>query len=100
MINDTVGFIRDLPPSLIDAFSSTLEDSIESDVLLEVVDASDPKIAERITVVDEILEQIHATQKRIYVFNKIDAISDDKIQELCEQFSDLDLICISAQKQT
>jgi GTP-binding protein HflX len=58
LLSDTVGFIRDLPPELIDAFTSTLEDSIESDILFHVVDASDPKIDEKIQVVDDILEQI------------------------------------------
>ncbi len=44
LVNDTIGFIRDLPPSLIAAFRSTLEDSIEADILLHVIDAGDPWI--------------------------------------------------------
>jgi len=79
LINDTIWFIRELPPELIDAFSSTLEDSIESDILLHVVDASDPKIETKIKVVDDILEKIWATQKRIYVFNKIDQINENTV---------------------
>jgi GTP-binding protein HflX len=47
-----------LPPNLIDAFASTLEDSIESNILLHVVDASDSKIEEKIKVVDDILQKI------------------------------------------
>ena len=58
LINDTIGFIRDLPPNLIEAFSSTLEDSIEADLLLHVIDANDPKLDEKIKVVDDILAQI------------------------------------------
>jgi GTP-binding protein HflX len=58
LINDTIGFIRELPPKLIEAFTSTLEDSIESDLLLHVVDASDPKNMLKVKVVDEILEKI------------------------------------------
>lgn len=58
LINDTIGFIRDLPPDLIEAFSSTLEDSIHSDLLLHVIDSSDGYIEEKIQVVDEILEKI------------------------------------------
>lgn len=58
LINDTIGFIRDLPPDLIEAFSSTLEDSIHADILLHVVDSSDQYIDEKIQVVDEILEKI------------------------------------------
>jgi len=58
LLNDTIGFIRELPPKLIKSFSSTLEDSIESDLLLHVIDASDPFIQERIDVVNEILDKI------------------------------------------
>jgi GTP-binding protein HflX len=58
LLNDTIGFIRDLPPKLIQAFSSTLEDSIESDLLLHVIDASDPFVQERIDVVNDILDNI------------------------------------------
>ena len=96
LINDTIWFIRDLPPGLIDAFSSTLEDSIESNLLLHVIDAWDPKIEEKIVVVDEILEKIWAKQKKIYIFNKIDQISEEKITELKKQFEEYNPIFISA----
>lgn len=78
LINDTIGFIRELPPQLIDAFKSTLEDSIESDILLHVIDASDPKFEIKIKVVEEILESIGADQKTLYVFNKVDEVSDEE----------------------
>lgn len=84
LINDTIWFIRELPPELIDAFSSTLEDSVESNLLLHVIDASDPKIESKIKVVDDILEKIWANQKRIYVFNKIDWLSDEEYIEIVE----------------
>lgn len=74
LINDTVGFIRDLPPTLIQAFRSTLEDSIEADLLLHVIDATDPLLEDKIQVVDEILNQIGAQQPRIMVLNKIDML--------------------------
>lgn len=95
LVNDTIWFIRDLPPNLIDAFSSTLEDSIEANLLLHVVDASDPKIEEKIKVVDDILEKIEARQKKLYVFNKIDLIDETKKIELSEKFSHLNPIFIS-----
>ncbi len=78
LLNDTIWFIRDLPPELIDAFTSTLEDSIEADLLLHLIDASDPKLEEKIEVVDNILDRIWANQKKIYVFNKIDGILGKK----------------------
>jgi len=78
LINDTIWFIRELPPKLIDAFKSTLEDSIEADLLLHVIDARDDKIEEKIEVVDKILDEIWANQKKLYVFNKIDGLSDEE----------------------
>jgi GTP-binding protein HflX len=115
LINDTIGFIRDLPPNLVDAFSSTLEDSIESQILLHVIDASDPKVTEKIRVVDDILLNIGAKQKKIYVFNKIDQVSeepieigtdegtriyDNKLEYIKEVYKDLEPIFISAGKNT
>ena len=82
MINDTIGFIRDLPPDLIDAFRSTLEDSIEADLLLHVVDASDPLRADKIRVVDEILDKIGADQPRVIVLNKIDLITKKQLNAM------------------
>lgn len=78
LINDTIGFMRDLPPDLIQAFRSTLEDSVYADVLLHVVDASDPLVEDKIRVVDDILDSIWASQKRILVFNKIDRFPPEK----------------------
>lgn len=95
LINDTIWFIRDLPPNLIQAFASTLEDSIESNILLHVIDASDPKIDEKIQVVDDILKKIGATQEKIYVFNKTDMISSEYLEELKNKFSHLHPIFIS-----
>lgn len=82
LINDTIGFIRDLPPGLIQAFKSTLEDSIHADLLLHVVDAADPMVDDKITVVDTILDQIGAKQERVLVFNKMDAVDPEKKMEL------------------
>ena len=86
LLNDTIGFIRELPPKLIKSFSSTLEDSIEADFLLHVIDSSDTFIQERIDVVNEILDKIGALQKRILVFNKIDLISPARLVELQKKF--------------
>ena len=96
LINDTIWFIRELPPQLVDAFKSTLEDSVESDLLLHVIDSSDPRLEEKIQVVEDILEKIWAKQKRINVFNKID-ILDNEI-DLKERFSHLNPIFISVKK--
>lgn len=96
LVNDTIGFIRDLPPELIAAFTSTLEDSIESDILLHVLDAGDPWIEEKIQIVESTLDTIGAKQKRLYVFNKIDRISDTQKNALIERFRELSPIFVSA----
>jgi len=97
-LNDTIGFIRDLPPQLIKAFSSTLEDSIESDLLLHVVDVSDPFLYEKMDVVDKILDEIGAKQLRILVFNKVDLISKEQYDDLKEKFPDKNIVWISVTK--
>lgn len=99
LLNDTIWFIRNLPPQLIQAFSSTLEDSIEADLLLEVVDASDKKMLEKIQVVDDILDDIEAKQSKIYVFNKIDLFTQEQVSDLENKFKDYKHIFISTYEQ-
>lgn len=96
LFNDTIGFIRDLPPSLIAAFRSTLEDSIESDILIHLIDASDMWMDEKIAIVDDTLAQIWAHQKRIYVWNKVDLISTADVEALREKYAHLSPFFISA----
>ena len=98
LLNDTIWFIRDLPPKLIKSFSSTLEDSIESDLLLHVIDASDPFVDERIEVVHDVLKDIWANQDRILVFNKIDLLPKEKIDELKEHFEGSQAVFISVKE--
>ncbi len=99
LLNDTIGFIRDLPPKLIKSFSSTLEDSIESDLLLHVIDASDPFIDERINVVNHILDEIWAKQKRIMVFNKIDLLDTNQLEALQKKFPNSENVRISVKQE-
>ncbi|TCT05334.1 GTPase HflX [Paralcaligenes ureilyticus] len=73
VISDTVGFIRDLPPTLIAAFRATLEETVQADLLLHVIDASSPQRDEQIAEVDKVLVDIGADKvARILVYNKID----------------------------
>lgn len=78
LISDTIGFIHNLPPVLIDSFKSTLLESLEAKLLLHVVDASDPQILNKITVVEDILDALKATQPMILVLNKIDLLDSEK----------------------
>ncbi|RKW24496.1 GTPase HflX, partial [Candidatus Gracilibacteria bacterium] len=98
LLNDTIGFIRDLPPKLIKSFSSTLEDSIESDLLLHVIDASDPFVEERIDVVHQVLSDIGANQEKILVFNKIDLINEEKKAELAQRFAAFPVVFVSVKE--
>jgi GTP-binding protein HflX len=75
IITDTVGFIRDLPPDLVNAFRATLEELGDADLLLHVVDASDPRHEEQIAAVDGILRDLGLDGKRrVLVMNKIDRL--------------------------
>lgn len=77
LLADTVGFIRDLPHHLIDAFRATLEETEEADLLLHVIDMSDPAWKERVTAVDQVLADLGVNEiPVIQVFNKIDQSSD------------------------
>ena len=75
VVSDTVGFVRDLPHQLVEAFTATLEETAQADLLLHVVDASAPDRDEQIAQVDRVLDEIGATDvPRILVHNKIDLV--------------------------
>lgn len=77
VIADTVGFVRRLPHDLVAAFKATLEEVVEADLLLHVVDASDPEMAEKTAEVLAVLDEIDALAvPRLEVLNKIDAAGD------------------------
>ena len=74
IISDTVGFIRDLPHTLIESFKSTLDEVKDADFILHVVDVSSPEFEDQITVVNDTLKEIGIVDKDIlHVFNKIDS---------------------------
>ncbi|WP_376709343.1 GTPase HflX [Comamonas sp.] len=78
-LSDTVGFIRDLPHGLVDAFQATLQEAIDADLLLHVVDASNPGFPEQIQQVQKVLAEIGADDvPQILVFNKLDAIEPER----------------------
>lgn len=95
-MNDTIGFIRDLPPDLIAAFASTLEDSIEADLLLHVIDSSDPDIEGKMQVVNDTLRQIGADAPFLLVFNKCDSVTPDAMVELANRYSNMNPVFVSA----
>lgn len=93
---DTIGFIQDLPPDLIQAFKTTLAEIIDADLILHLIDISDKNIHLKIKVVEEILDELldGKTTQRIFVFNKLDRLDhlseEDKlayIAELTERYA-------------
>ncbi|RIX84771.1 GTPase HflX [Acidovorax cavernicola] len=74
-ISDTVGFIRDLPHGLVDAFKATLQEAVDADLLLHVIDASNPHYPEQMAEVQSVLQDIGAGDvPQLLVFNKLDAL--------------------------
>ena len=97
IITDTVGFIRQLPKSLLGAFKATLEEMVDAHLLLHVVDISNPRFEEQIRAVDRILSDLDLEEiPRILVFNKIDLIPDEEVAPLCRRF---EAIAVSAQRR-
>ena len=88
IITDTVGFIRDLPKELFAAFRATLDELHEADILLHVIDISNPNFENHITAVENILQELEITGKpTIRVFNKEDHFPDKSLlNTLCQRF--------------
>jgi GTP-binding protein HflX len=76
-LSDTVGFIRDLPHKLVEAFEATLQEATDADLLLHVVDASSPLLAEQMAEVQRVLADIGAADiQQVLVYNKFDKLED------------------------
>ncbi len=97
IITDTVGFIRDLPPDLVTAFRATLEELSDADLLLHVVDASDPNLERKMEAVNRVLSDLDLNSlRRLVVMNKADAIEPSVLQHLCRLY---EAIPVSALKR-
>jgi GTPase len=80
VLTDTVGFIRDMPRDLFAAFRATFEEATEADLLLEIVDVSDPDYADHRRTTSELLEELGSSDApRIVVFNKVDRLTDEAL---------------------
>ncbi|WP_372826562.1 GTPase HflX [Polaromonas sp.] len=78
-LSDTVGFIRDLPHGLVDAFAATLQEAADADLLIHVVDGANPDHLEQIEQVQRVLAEIGAAEvPQILVFNKLDALEKSR----------------------
>jgi GTP-binding protein HflX len=78
LLSDTVGFIRDLPHHLVASFRATLEEAIHADLLLHVVDASNPEAQQQVDAVNDVLDELGAGERpMLLVLNKMDAVTDE-----------------------
>jgi len=90
-LSDTVGFIRDLPHGLIDAFQATLQEAVDADLLLHIVDASSPNYPEQIAEVQRVLREIGAADiPQVLIFNKLDAMLPENLPLQMEDSFELD----------
>jgi GTP-binding protein HflX len=90
-LSDTVGFIRDLPHGLINAFQATLQEAVDADLLLHVVDAASPNFKEQIAEVQRVLGEIGAADiPQVLVFNKLDALENERRPLQLDDSFDLD----------
>ena len=106
-LSDTVGFVDRLPTVLVDAFKATLEELQFSDLLLHVVDCSNPNFIKQIEVVNQLLDDLGLEKKEmIYVFNKIDKINNNRnefLSKKIDSFSKLisdSFVSISSKEKT
>jgi GTP-binding protein HflX len=100
-VTDTVGFIRKLPHDLVEAFKSTLEEVVYSDLLMHVVDVSSDNADIQIEAVDGVLKELNAFDKpMILVLNKIDIASEENILKIKEKYKNLKSMEISAKLGT
>lgn len=89
-LSDTVGFIRDLPHGLIDAFQATLQEAADATLLMHVVDASNPNFPEQIEEVQKVLTEIGADEvPQVLVFNKLDAVDPQNRPRVLQDQYDL-----------
>lgn len=87
LLSDTIGFIKKLPTELIDAFKSTLMESIHADVLMHVIDVSDEQMHKKIAIVENILQDLGLEEKkRLYVFTKMDKAPVEIVEEIKNRY--------------
>lgn len=86
VFTDTVGFIRDLPEELVNAFRATLEELHDADMLLHIVDAASPTALEKVEAVDRILGELEIDRPGFVVLNKADLVDPEQLAELALRF--------------
>ena len=95
LLTDTVGFVRRLPHGLVESFKATLEEAILADFLIHVIDGSSENVQDHFKTTLEVLKELGADEKKIIpAINKIDIISDERLEELKNIFPEAILISV------
>lgn len=101
IITDTVGFIRNLPKELMVAFRATLEELENADLLLHVIDLSNPRFEDQIQSVDKILEELNLEKIPVLcVLNKQDLVSEEMVEKYCRQYKAIPISATNASTLT
>lgn len=97
IITDTVGFIKDLPETLIKAFAATLDELTDADLLLHVIDCSNPHVEKQLEAVESLLVRLNLSEKAfIRVFNKIDLVDRETMSNLCARYDGVPVSALSS----
>jgi GTP-binding protein HflX len=97
IITDTVGFIKDLPETLVKAFAATLDELADADLLLHVIDSANPNVENQLEAVESLLDRLSLSDKTIIrVFNKIDLADAEVVSNLCASYEGLALSALDS----
>jgi len=97
IITDTVGFIRNLPAELLQAFKATLEELYEADMLVHVIDAGNPRFADQIEVVENQLRELELDRiPCLRVLNKVDLVAPELVKEQCREYRAIPISALDA----
>jgi GTP-binding protein HflX len=97
IITDTVGFIKDLPETLIKAFAATLDELADADLLLHVIDCSNPQVEKQLEAVENLLVRLNLSEKAfIRVFNKADLVDEETMSNLCARYDGVPVSALSS----
>ncbi|MEK7748293.1 MAG: GTPase HflX [Nitrospirota bacterium] len=97
ILTDTVGFIQDIPPDLLGAFASTLDELKDADLLIHLVDIHAERFLDQIAAVEATLSQIEVDKKpRLLVFNKIDLMEADQARNICARYGAIGICALDA----
>lgn len=96
-VSDTIGFIKNLPPSLIEAFRSTLLESIHADIILHILDGSSPTMMEQFRVVEQIVKDLDLSEKdELFIVNKVDQMTEAQQRDVVKKLKYVRPLFLSA----